>query len=266
MAVIASRATDFAQPVLSPNTGPVTGLVMPDLVAPDLVAPDLVAPGAVPEVMVQLALVMEAGAGGLSGVGSEKALQVVEAVEAVKAWADSISLAAAAAMVTEFETDFVHLAPESPSTWGWTRFVRTCRSAAAREIQVATGLPITQCQRRVWLAACEPERVASVCEAMRRGQVSFARALALTEATADLDAFTAAAIATRILGPLTGPDGAPLPMTAPLSQATFAARLRTQLVRAHGLVGVRPSEPTPRGSRDAGCRQSPTPTGPGCCS
>ena len=99
MAVIASRATDFAQPVLSPNTGPVTGLVMPDLVAPDLVAPDLVAPGAVPEVMVQLALVMEAGAGGLSGVGSEKALQVVEAVEAVKAWADSVAIDAVAAMV-----------------------------------------------------------------------------------------------------------------------------------------------------------------------
>jgi hypothetical protein len=162
---------------------------------------------------------------------------VVEAVEVVKAWADSISLAATAALVTEFETDFAHLAPESPSTWGWTRFVRTCRSAAAREIQVATGLPITQCQRRVWLAACEPERVAPVREGMRLGRVTFARALTLTEATADLDAFTAAAVATRVLRPLTGPDGLPLPMTAPLSQATFSARLRTQLVLAHGVVG-----------------------------
>jgi hypothetical protein len=204
---------------------------MPGVAAPEMAAGDRVAP----EVMVQLALVMGAGAGGLSGVDSEGALRVVEAVEAVKAWADSVSLAATAAMVSEFETDFVHLAPESPSRWGWTRFVRTCRSAAAREIQVATGLPVTQCQRQVWLAACEPERTGVVREAMRLGRVSFARAWALTQATADLDGFTAA-IASRVLRPLTGPDGAALPAVAPLSQATFTARLRTQLVLAHGLL------------------------------
>ncbi|HZY01130.1 MAG TPA: hypothetical protein VFE92_16800, partial [Dermatophilaceae bacterium] len=190
------------------------------------------------ELKTQLVLLVgAAGAGGLSGVDSEGALRVVEAVEAVKSWADSVGLAATAAMVAEFETGFVHLAPERPSTWGWTRFVRTCRSAAAREIQVATGLPITQCQRRVWLAACEPERVAPVREAMRLGRVTLARALALTEATSHLDAFTAAVIATRVLRPLAGPDGVPLPGMAPLSQATFTARLRTQLVLAHGLVG-----------------------------
>jgi len=103
----------------------------------DLIASEVLAS----EVMVQLALVMEAGAGGLYGVDSEASLRVVEAVEAVKAWADSVSVAATAAMVTEFETDLVHLAPESSSRWGWTRFVRTCRSAATREIQVATCLP-----------------------------------------------------------------------------------------------------------------------------
>jgi hypothetical protein len=36
---------------------------------------------------------------------------------------------------------------------------------------------------------------------------------------------------------LTGPDGAPLPGAAPLSQATFTARLHRQLVLHHGLVG-----------------------------
>jgi hypothetical protein len=116
-----------------------------------------------PDVMVQLALVTEAGVGGLSGVNSAAALRVVEAVEAVKAWADSVSVAATAAMVTEFETEFVHLAPERPSRWGWTRFVRTCRSAAAREIQVATGLPISQCQRRAgWPPASRTGPVWSV--------------------------------------------------------------------------------------------------------
>ena len=94
--------------------------------------------------MGQLALVLgAAGAGGLSGVSSEQALQVVEAVEAVKAWADSVSLDATAAMVAELETEHVDLAPDDPSPRQWRLFVRSCRSAAAREIQVATGLPIT---------------------------------------------------------------------------------------------------------------------------
>jgi hypothetical protein len=67
--------------------------------------------------------------------------------------------------------------------------------------------------------------------------VSFARAVALTEATAHLDAFTAAAISTRVLRPLSSPDGQSLPGVAPLSQATFRSRLHTQLVLHHGLVG-----------------------------
>ena len=212
------------------------GVVAPEMdgVTPNGVVPEVVAP----DVMAQLALVVAAGArGGLSGVSSEQALRVVEAVETVKAWADAVSLDATAAMVTEFETEWVHLAPQTPTARGWQLFFRHCRSAAAREIQVATGLPISQCQRRVWLTACEPERVGPVREAMRLGRVTLARAMALTAGTAHLDAFIAAAIATRVLKPLTGPDGMPLPGLAPLSEATFRARLHRQLVLHHGLVG-----------------------------
>ena len=191
--------------------GLVTDLT-PDLMAHDVVTPDVAPDVIASDVIAQLAVVLGAASqGGLSGVTSEQALRVVEAVEAVTAWADSISIEATAAMVREFETDYVHLAPETPTTRGWQLFFRHCRSAAAREIQVATGLPITQCQRRVWLTACEPERVGPVREAMRLGRVTLARAMALTEATAHLDAFTAAAIATRVLQRLTGPDGVPLP-------------------------------------------------------
>ena len=195
------------------------------------------------EVMGRLALVLGAAApGGLSGVSSERALQVVEAVEAVKAWADAVSIDATAVMVAEFEKDFVDLGPQSshtnpPSAWEARRFRRTCRSAAAREIQVATGLPITQCQRRVWLTACEPERVGPVLDQLRLGRVTLARAMALVEATAHLDGFTAAAIAARVLRALTSPDGAPLAGLAPLSEATFRARLHRQLVLHHGVVG-----------------------------
>ena len=191
-----------------------------------------------PEMAAQLARVLgAAGPGGLSGVGSEAALAVVEAVEAVKAWADALSVGATAAMVAQFETDFAGPESESPSAWERRRFRRHCRSAAAREIQVATGLPITQCQRRVWFACCEPERVGPVRELMRAGRVTLARAMTLTEATEKLDGFTAAAIATRVLRPISGPDGVPLPGMAPLSEATFRARLHRQLVLHHGLVG-----------------------------
>jgi hypothetical protein len=188
--------------------------------------------------MDQLALVVGAGgSGGLSGFTSDQALAVVDAVEVVKAWADSISLDATAAMVREIETSCAHLAPETPSAHGSRRFLRHCRSAAAREIQVATGLPITACQRLVWFAACEGERVEPVVALMARGRVSLGRAMALVEATAHLDAFTAAAIAARVLRPLSGLDGLPLPGMAPLSQATFKARLHKQLVLHHGLIG-----------------------------
>ena len=229
MAGATSMATDPAPSSASRTAGMASPSVLP--------AAGLAADVTASEVMGQLALVLgAAGPGGLSGVSSEQALRVVEAVEVVKAWADAITVDATAAMVAEFETDFVDLEPESPSAWERRRFLRTCRSAAAREIQVATGLPITQCQRRVWFSACEPERVGPVREAMRLGRVTLARAMTLTEATEKLDAFTAAVIATRVLRPISGPDGVALPGVAPLSEATFRARLHRQLVLHHGLV------------------------------
>ena len=189
-------------------------------------------------VAAQLELVLGAARpGGLSGVSSEQALQVVEAVEAVKAWAEAISINATAVMVTEFERDFADLEQESPGAWERRRFLRYCRSTAAREIQVATGLPITQCQRRVWFTACEPERVGAIRELLRLGRVTLARAMTLAEATAHLDAYTASVIASRVLRPLTGPDGEPLARVAPLSQATFNTRLHRQLVLHSGVVG-----------------------------
>jgi hypothetical protein len=137
------------------------------------------------------------GVGGVSGLSSAGALAVVEAAEVVKAWADSVSIEATTVMVARFEA--ADLAPARPSPQGWARFVRHCRSAVAHEIQVATGLPITACQRRVWFAACEPERVGAIWARMGAGRVSFARAATLAEATAHLDAALAAAIAARVL-------------------------------------------------------------------
>ena len=233
-----SVAVPSAAPVASvavPSPAPVASVAV--LTPAPVLSAALAAAGAVPGVMGQLELVISAGRpGGLSGISGDQALTVVEAVEAVKAWADSIALTATAVLVGELESDFTHLAPESLASRGWRVFFRSCRSVAAREIQVATGLAVTACQRLVWLAACEPERSAAVREAMSRGQVSLGRAMSLVEATKHLDALTAASIASRVLRPLAGPDGVPLPGVAPLSAATFRARLHTQLVLHHGLL------------------------------
>jgi hypothetical protein len=228
-----AEATDIAAPAL-PSAQPVAD-------ADALRGPVGSAAGLASELAVGMAAQLEmvlgaARPGGLCGVTSEQALQVVEAAEALKAWVDAISIDATGVMVTEFETDFADLEPEAPNAWEIRRFRRSCRSAAVREIQVATGLPVSQCQRRVWFTACEPERVGSVRELLRLGRVTLARAMALTEATAHLDARIASVIATRVLRPLTGPDGEPLPGVAPLSQATFNARLHRQLVLHNGVV------------------------------
>ena len=62
----------------------------------------LASTGVAPSVMDALTLVLDAGGpAGLSRMGSDQALTVVEAVEVVKAWADSVSLDATAAMVRD---------------------------------------------------------------------------------------------------------------------------------------------------------------------
>ena len=121
----------LARAVAVPSAAPVASVVV-EAPAPVL-SGALAAAGAVPGVMGQLELVISAGRpGGLSGVSGDQALTVVEAVEAVKAWADAIALAATAVLVGELESDFSHLAPESLTSRGW-------RSSFARVVPWRPG-------------------------------------------------------------------------------------------------------------------------------
>ena len=186
----------------------------------------------------QLAILRRATApGGLFGASGDEALRVIEAAEAVKAWAESGGVAAAAHLTRALEWDRSMQDPSDRTRMGNQRFVRECRSVAAREIQVATGRPITQCQSLIWFAACEDERTATVRFLMGQGRLSYHRALSLVEKTQRLDALAADRIAAKVLAPLTSPSGEVLPGQAPLSQATFSRRLRRQLILHHGLVG-----------------------------
>lgn len=186
----------------------------------------------------QLAILQRATApSGLFGASGDEALQVIEAAEAVKAWAEAGAVAAAAHLTRALESDRSMQDPDDRTRMGHQRFRRECRSVAAREIQVATGRPITQCQSLIWLAACEDERTATVRSLMGQGRLSYHRALTLVEKTQRLDAMVADRIASRVFAPLTSPSGEVLPGQAPLSQATFNRRLHRQLVLHHGLVG-----------------------------
>jgi len=200
--------------------------------------------------------------GGLLGATGDEALQVIEAAEVVKAWADSSAVAAAAHLTRELESDRSMWDSGDRTKMGRQRFVRSCRSVAAREIQVATGRPITQCQSLIWLAACEDERTANVRSLMAQGRLSYYRALSLVEKTQDLDAVAADRIAATVLAPLTSPSGGVLPGQAPMSQATFSRRLHRQLVLHHGVVGeAERTHAEAMGRRD--CRAESHPSGTG---
>jgi hypothetical protein len=160
------------------------------------------APVEVPDLSDQLALLERAAVtGGLRGASGDEALGLIAAAEAVKGWAESIAVAAAATLTRKLESDRSSQDPRDRTKLGYLRFVRECRSVAAWEIQVATGLPITQCQSLVWFAACEDERTATVRALMRQGALSYRRALDLVERTQHLDAVAADRIAGRVLAP-----------------------------------------------------------------
>ena len=209
-----------------------------DPVSVDAESVDALSFAGVPDVWDQVALLKRfAAPGGFLGATGDQALLVIEAAEAVKAWADSGAVMAAAHLTRELESDRSLQDPRDRTRLGRQRFVRECRSVAAREIQVATGRPITQCQSLIWLAACEDERTATVRCLMGQGRLSYHRALCLVEKTQRLDAVAADRIAARVLASLKSPSGEVLPGQAPLSQATFNRRLHRQLVLHHGLLG-----------------------------
>ena len=216
-----------------------------------------------PDVLDLLALLQRVAApGGLRGATGDEALKAIEAAEAVKAWAESSAVAAAACLARELESERSLLSAKDLTRLGYVRFVRECRGVAAREIQVATGRPITQCQSLVWFAACEDERTATVRALMGEGRVSYARALSLVEKTQGMDAVAADRMAARVLAPLTSPSGEILPGQPPLSQATFNRRLNRQLVLHHGLV--REAERTyAEALKRRDCRGEPHPSGTG---
>ncbi|WP_052593680.1 HNH endonuclease signature motif containing protein [Luteipulveratus mongoliensis] len=188
---------------------------------------------------------------------------LITAAQGVQAWAESIEAEAIGQLVTGIEDDpGLNVGQHEARS---TRRSRQglARSAATVEVQLLTGLPITQCRERVAFATATAERAGYLRARLRQGTVSGWRARTLLKETAHLDPLTADMVAKRVLAPV---GAVPLESDAdpaaqrtelagvlgsvPLSQATFRRRLARQLVLAESA-----SEAAARATQDAVARR-----------
>ncbi|HEX7463011.1 MAG TPA: HNH endonuclease signature motif containing protein [Dermatophilaceae bacterium] len=171
-------------------------------------------------------LLRAAGGEGVDYLDGDEALSVVEAAEVLKAWVESVSLAATAQLVYRVEADVVTCPSDvRPSSEVFAAMAMDARRAAASEIEAATGLGILECQARVGFADhASHERTHVLRAGLRAGSLSWAWARTLWAETRHCDPQTADAIASRVL--TSRPDG------APLSGAQVRRRLARQLVLA----------------------------------
>ena len=168
------------------------------------------------------------GVDGVDYLDGDESLSVIEASEVVKAWVESVSLAATAQLVYRVEAAVVTCpSDEHPSVHVFTAMAMDARRAAAAEIEAATGLGIFECQARVGFADhASDDRTLVLRAGLRAGSLSWSRARILWSETKHCDPHTADAIAGRVLTPRS--DG------APLSGAQVRRRLARQLVLADG--------------------------------
>lgn len=108
-------------------------------------------------------------------VSSSDVLSVVETMEALKAWADSISLAATGELTRrERAAALIEAGPDASATTR-RRAVDAADSAMADELVLATGMGAREAASRVDVATAEPVRVHALTERLRAGEVSFWR-------------------------------------------------------------------------------------------
>ncbi|AKU17884.1 HNH endonuclease signature motif containing protein [Luteipulveratus mongoliensis] len=188
---------------------------------------------------------------------------LITAAQGVQAWAESIESEAMGRLVTAIEDDpGLNLGQHEARSTRRTR-QGLARTAATVEVQLLSGLPVTQCRERVAFATATPDRAGYLRARLRQGTVSAWRARTLLKETAHLDPLTADLVAKRVLAPVgaapLGSDVDPAAQGAelaavlgsvPLSQATFRRRLARQLV----LAGTA-SEAAARATQDAVARR-----------
>ncbi|WP_050668558.1 HNH endonuclease signature motif containing protein [Luteipulveratus halotolerans] len=193
---------------------------------------------------------------------------LITAAQGVQAWAESVEIEATRALLRAVEDDpGLDLGQHEARSTRQTQ-AALARTAAATDVQLLTGRPVTQCRDRVALASATRERAGYLRARMASGTLSAWRAITLLKETRHLDPLTADQVARHVLrvaGPATAnttsDDGtgdaaeiAALLERVPLSQATFRRRLARQLALAESEV-----EAARRRARDAeGARDADT--------
>lgn len=137
---------------------------------------------------------------------------LIRVARGVQAWAEHVELEATRRLLAAVECDpdldlGQHDAPSRRTTRAGL-----ARTAVATELQVLTGLPITQCRDRVALAAATDERAGYLRARVASGTTSLHRACTVLKDTRHLDPLTADQIARTALRPI---DGAATSATDP---------------------------------------------------
>ncbi|MDE9365133.1 hypothetical protein PZ938_05885 [Luteipulveratus sp. YIM 133132] len=171
---------------------------------------------------------------------------LVAAARSVQAWAEGVEVEAIGRLVRSIEDDpGIDVGQHESRSTRQTR-VGLARTAAAVELQLLTGLPLTQCRDRVALASACPARGDYLRLRMAAGTLGAWRAVTLLKETRHLDPLAADEITRQALRPigLVAPEETADPARAaeaelaavlarePLSQATFRRRLARALTLA----------------------------------
>ena len=155
----------------------------------------------------------------------EEELRVIEAAEAVKAWADAQGLAAlrrlheAVGMVVQEQADTISMYDDG--VLSYAAVVAETTTAAVDEVSLATGLPECQVAARLELALDAEQRFAPLLAALTSGGVNLERSLRIAQATSALDPEVCRAVTMQLLAPMA--DG------SVRSHRSFVRELRRQV-------------------------------------
>ncbi|WP_157063386.1 HNH endonuclease signature motif containing protein [Luteipulveratus mongoliensis] len=161
-----------------------------------------------------------------------RAAEVVAASRCLQAWAESVEVKAVSLLLEGVETDMsLDLGQQESRSTRRTR-LGLARTAAATELQLLSGLPLTQCRERIGFAGAVGDRTEGLQRRMAEGELSWWRASILFKETRHLPSPVASKVIDRVLRPVAGDD------RTPLSHQTFRRRLSRQITLAESASEV----------------------------
>lgn len=130
--------------------------------------------------------------------------QLIRVARGVQSWAESIELEGTRRLLAAVECDpDLDLGQRDPTSRRKARGA-LARTAVATELQLLTGLPITQCRERVALASATDERAGYLRARVASGTTTLHRASTVLKETKHLDPLTADQVARSTLRPIDG--------------------------------------------------------------